>query len=356
MVLIKWYSVNLRDDEIALTLRSQVLSICLSQAHDQTSNPVLDSLEVYALERDAAVETWLPTTLSPQSVSVSSVDASHTRSAVTMACSSLESIYCILRPVKSPNTAENEFLKGMVEATLHDRVLQNSIDILLKQLYPSPQARNSIKDEGALQGCSRLLARTQDLMAKAMSGCFDSAWFTIRKLVGSVLLISKQIAICRPINYLKASDVLAENKTSSGSIAVDASQIIHEIFQRSLPCANLCETFVELALAESAIGDRKNQGANLASFASVIHLLESSNLEVVHRSCQVISSFCRNDGAASNRSKEFFSCLDAARLVCYQVRGALRLSYLSKANFSTFAHFGSENTVHHSATPVPQFL
>lgn len=239
-------------------MRTRVLAIGMGQTFDGAQSPVLDSFEVYALERRLAIQTWLPTAICLPATSLEDERSLEKRSALIMACASLESICDILGPAKSLTTTESDLLKLVVQGSIvkHDRLLEEKIDSLLSRLYPSTQARNSIRDEGALQGCSLLLAKTQDLMSGVEASSFDNTWFTIRTIVGSVLKTSSQIARIRPINYLKASDVLAENKTSSGSIAVDASRIIKEGIERSLPCADLCETFVELALAESAIGDR----------------------------------------------------------------------------------------------------
>ena len=307
----------MRDDEIALTMRTKVLSIGMSPAFDTTSNPVLDSLEVYALERKLAIQTWLPTELCLPAFSVEDKHSLDTRTALMLSCSSLESICGIFGPPKL-GTVESDLLKQIVQGTIvkHDRLLEEKIDSLLNRLYPSTQARNSIRDEGALQGCSLLLAKASAMMADAEASSLDNTWFTVRKILGLTLKTSSKIARIRPINYLKASDVLAENKTSSGSIAVDASRILKEGIERSLPCADLCETFVGLALAESAIGDRKNQGVNLASYDNILFFLACKNNEIVHAACQVISSFCRSDGKGDSRSKDLFEGLDAARLIC----------------------------------------
>ena len=337
----KWYSISLSDEEIALTMRSGVLGIGISQAFDATSNPLLDSLEVYAVERQA-IESWLPRVLCNE-VPISSavgeecVGDSRTPGAVVMACRSLESLCDILGPAKSLPKTESDLLKRMVQDTAvsHDRVIRESIDSLLSRLYPSPQARNSVKDEGALQGCSLLLNRCQLLLEETQNqmsddedsltcGSFDRAWFTVRTLLRSVLRTSSHIARCRPINYFRASDVIAENKISSGSIAVDSSKLISEGIRRSLPCEDLCELFVELSLAESAIGDNTgtDQGETLASFIIVRKLLECNNLEIVERSCHAISSFCRSygtgDQSRGERSNDLFEALHKARVVCYQ--------------------------------------
>ena len=322
-----------------MTLRTGVLALTISQAHDASSSPLLDALEVYAFDR-REIDVWLPKILSIDGPKASATpDELCEDNAVTkgmvMASLSLESLCDLLGPAQSLPTTESDLLKRMVQHTAvnRSRVVRDCVDKLLWRLYPSPQARNSVKDEGALQGCSLLLSRCQVLLetSKATdsetaptSFGFDNAWFTVRALLRSCLRTSSHIARCRPINYLRASDVIAENKISSGSIAVDSSKLISEGVRRGLPCEDLCQLFVELCLAESAIADNTSmdQGENLAGFTLVRSLLESTNLSVVERSCHAISSFCRmyesTDQSRGDKTNDLFASLRAARVVCYQ--------------------------------------
>lgn len=337
--LKKWYSISLTDEEVALTVRSGVLAIGISQAHDGSSSPLIDALEVYAYDR-REIEAWLPKILSVDGFNAADTsDDGRDDNAVTkgmvMASRSLESLCDLLGPSQSLPATESDLLKRMVQQTAvnRNRMVRECVDKLLSRLYPSPQARNSVKDEGALQGCSLLLSRCQVLLEATNAGAagsdvlssgFDNAWFTVRALLRSCLRTSSHIARCRPINYLRASDVIAENKISSGSIAVDSSKLISEGVSRGLPCEDLCELFVELSLAESAIADNTSmdQGENLAGFTLVRSLLESSNLSVVERSCHAISCFCRmyesSDQTRGDGTNDLFASLRAARVVCYQ--------------------------------------
>ncbi|CAB9508930.1 Auxin transport protein BIG [Seminavis robusta] len=335
----KWYSVSLSDEEVALTARTGVLAIGISQAHDAGSSPLIDALEVYAYDK-REIEMWLPKVLATDATKASTVDNSETddsvvAKAMVLASHAIESHCALLGQAPSLPATESDLLKRIVQQTAVNRnkPIRESVDKLLSRLYPSPQARNSVKDEGALQGCSLLLSRCQVLLeaTKAADGSgsqssigFDNVWFTIRALLRSCLRTSSLIARCRPINYLRASDLIAENKISSGSIAVDSSKLICEGITRGLPCEDLCELFVELSLAESAIADSTatDQGKNLASFIIVQKLMESDNLAVVERSCHAISSFCRMYGSSDqprgDPSSNLFAALRTARLVCYQ--------------------------------------
>ena len=332
----KWYSVTLTDEEIAITVRTGVLSVGISHAFDSTSSPLLDAIEIYAINRQE-VDPWLPRRLSTNPTAKLDLsdpcDDSQTSKALVLSSRSLEALCELVGPAKSLPKAQSDLLKRMVqEITVNRNILvSDCVENLLKRLYPNPQARNSIKDEGALQGCSMLLSHCQTLLESSKaaddadstaSADFDNAWFTVRAHLRSCLRTSAYIACCRPVNYLRASDVIAENKVSSGSIAVDSSKLISEGIQRSLPCEDLCELFVELSLAESAIAANTDidQGERLASFIVVRKLLESENLTVVERACHAISSFCRKYGAIerSERTNDLFGALQAARIVCYQ--------------------------------------
>jgi hypothetical protein len=337
--LKKWYSVSLTDEEVALTARTGVLAIGIAPAHDAASSPLVDALEVYGFQKPE-IDNWLPKVLSADSSKAAKgdqndADDSSVSRGMILASRSIELLCALLGQTPSLPTTESDLLKRIVQQTAVNRnsAIREAVDKLLWRLYPSPQARNSVKDEGALQGCSLLLNRCQVLLeatkasddagSQASVG-FDNVWFTIRALLRSCLRTSSLIARCRPINYLKASDLIAENKISSGSIAVDSSKLISEGINRGLPCEDLFELFVELSLAETAIADNTHmdQGENLASFIIVRQLLESDNLAIVERSCHSISSFCRTYGSSDqsrrDRPNDLFAALRVARLVCYQ--------------------------------------
>ena len=55
----KWYSLPLTDEEIALSVRSGMLTIGIGPSFDSSNNVVVDSIEVYAAKRKS-IETWLP--------------------------------------------------------------------------------------------------------------------------------------------------------------------------------------------------------------------------------------------------------------------------------------------------------
>jgi hypothetical protein len=334
----KWYSITLTDEEIALTVRTGTLAIGISQAYDPTSNALVDAMEVYAIDRQE-VDPWLPKKLSAEAQesfeSSEGGEDAHGSKALILATRSLEALCNLIGPAKSLRKSESDLLKRMVQETTvtQNRMVSECVENLLKRLYPNPQARNSIRDEGALQGCSLLLSRCQTLLEttktaddgdSTASADFDNAWFTVRALLRSSLLTSAHIASSRPVNYLRSSDIIAEKKISSGSIAVDSSKLISEGIQRSLPCEDLCELFTNLALTESAIAANTDidQGERLASFIMVRKLLESENLAVVERACHAISSFCRKYGTAvqsrSERTNDLFAALQAARIVVYQ--------------------------------------
>lgn len=217
-------------------LVSGVLAITVSQAVDSSSNSILDAFEVYAVDKPE-IDSWLPKKLQDTTKSAPSgrdetlVDSAGPHS-IILTSRSLESLCDILGTAKSLPKTESDLLKRMVQHTAVNRnvVVRDCVDKLLCRLYPSPQARNSIRDEGALQGCSLLLSKCQVLLettrateeAMPDSSSFENGWFTVRALLRSCLRAAAHIARRRPINYLRASDVIAENKISSGSIAVDS--------------------------------------------------------------------------------------------------------------------------------------
>jgi len=329
----KWYSISLADDEVALAIRTGVLAIGITSAFDPTCSPILDSLEIYALEKNE-LESWLPRVLctdlltSPIIVTETSRNetAKASRELVT-ACRALGSLCSLVGPPTKILPTESELLKQMVQDTAqnHDSRVSQAVNHLLVCIFPRPQARNSVKDEGALQGCSLLLNRCQLLLEQSrnqnVSSTFDVVWFTVREILRKVLRTASSIARLRPISYLRAADVIAEHKISSGSIAVDSSKLIGEGLKRFLPVEDICELFVELALAESAIvkNIEDDQGETLASFYSVQRLLECHDSQIVERSCQAVKTWCQR--AVEGRSNELFQALDQARILVYQCDG-----------------------------------
>lgn len=330
--LKKWYSLSLTDQEIALSARTGIVTVGISQAHEASSNALVDAVEVYAMEKKE-IASWLPTTLSNRFCGVSNQIETCTDTSLVVTANALASLSSLLGSKKKLSDDENNLLKDMIQeiAFNRDKTLSACIENLLAKVYPDSQARTSFHDEGVLFAVSKIIGHCQKVLAEAKcddESTFESAWFTVRTLLGKCLRSAATISKCRPINYLRAAQKI-NNVTDGnfpGSIAVKSSKLICETIRMAQQCEDdVIYSLVELSLSESAIdANTDTETGLLASFKVVRNLLELTDIGVVECACHAISSFCRTYAARTQRNSNetgLFAALQAARLVCYQCDG-----------------------------------
>lgn len=292
----RWYTFHLTAQELAFSIRNGFVSVEIDQCLDSASSPVLDSIELYALER-RKIEQWLPSTLHSvvatialnggSGVVVTSSDK--TRESFRLSLIVLASLYSLMGSFK-PNRSEKSFLKQLVVDTAldkNDKKIDDAVACLVASLEHDEESRQTFHDKAVLAGCTVFLSKCQGALETVRScdnrADFHRMWHSLIPSLRSCLQTAARIARLRPFNYLQAAD---------GSIAADASKFINECLSRSISDDDLVSDFVELSLLETAVANGTPRG-RFGSFDGLRSLLASPNQAVVFQTCASISRFCR---------------------------------------------------------------
>jgi hypothetical protein len=343
----KWYSLPLTEEEIALSVRNGLVSVGIGQAFDSSHSPSVDSIEVYAAERQI-VDKWLPKSyLSPASASdLTLAEQRHaprddcsgdsdSSNGLILSAQALAHLCELVGTSKLIAEGERGFLKQLVQDTALDREkrVNECVENLLERIEPDTRARKSFYDESILFGCSNALTKSKAVVEESeevgetddrsnIGAKWSSVGFVLQDCLKSATLIARE----RPMNYLQSMEKIVENHMSSGSIAVDASKLILAGIRNSANCDNLiggAGGIVDLSLTEMAIELNTDtpHSKQFAKFDVIRGLLESKKIAVVERCCEAVSTFCRNHGGgdqASTDKPNLFTLLQHARLVAYQ--------------------------------------
>lgn len=341
----KWYSLPLTEEEIALSVRNGLVSVGIGPAFDSSQSPSIDSIEVYAAERQI-VDKWLPKSyFSPVGASdLTLVERprndcsgdSDSSNGLILSAQALAHLCELVGTSKLIAEGERSFLKQLVQDTALDREkrVNECVEYLLERIEPDTRARKSFYDESILFGCSNALSKSKAVVDESseagdgtedrpnISAKWSSVGFVLQDCLKSATLIARE----RPMNYLQSMEKIVENHMSSGSIAVDASKLILAGIRNSANCDNLiggAGGIVDLSLTEMAIELNTDtpHSKQFAKFDVIRGLLESKKIAVVERCCEAVSTFCRTHGGgdqASTDKPDLFTLLQHARLVAYQ--------------------------------------
>ena len=339
----KWYSLPLTEEEIALSVRNGLVAVGIGQSFDPSNNPLVDSIEVYAAERQM-IEKWLPKRFYGLDNSrdqsfyrqVRPMDASKSESpnGLMMSVRALAYLGELLGCNKMMSESERTFLKLLVQDTALDREkdIRGCVESLLEQLEPDTRTRKSFYDESILIGCSKALNNSKTIaeQCKAHDETEDNSnpnarWIAVHDLLHDCSSAATAIARERPMNYLQSMENIVESGISSGSIAVDASSIILQGLRTSVDYEDLIGGSggtVDLILTEMAIvlNTDTPHSKQFAKFEVFRSLLETNKVALVERCCEAVSAFCRNHGADQSTldKPDLFTLLQHARLVAYQ--------------------------------------
>lgn len=332
----KWYSMPLTNEEIALGVRNGMIAVGIGPCFDSSNNSSVDSIEVYAIEREEAA-AWIPKTYIK--------GITETAEEKEVACDLLndidiedEATHGLLLSSKSlahlselcPQSAhpaatnERDFLRTLVEDTsfTKNKSLSNSVRSLLMKLEPDERMRSSLYDESILRGWSKAVLAASKRFDETLSieSYGGTCWDGVRTILRECLLSVTKIARERPMIYLQSMENLTENNLK-GSLGTDMSRMCLLGATRQLPCLDLIGGpggVIDLCLTEIAIDLNTERGKHLAKFDIVKNFLECSNSQVAEISCRAISSFCQRQGAPNLDSTDLFRLLQGTRLVAYK--------------------------------------
>lgn len=339
----KWYSMPLTNEEIALGVRTGMISVGIGSPFDAGSSSSVDAIEVYVTERDE-VNDWLQRSYIKSNEKHEEESNQVARRNILTSCegddddddentrgllSSVRalSFLCELCPESALNGVDSQrlFLRDLVEDTAFTRnkLVGETVRGLVTKLEPNDRLRSSLYDESILRGWMKTLADAKRLQDESTTSVANSKarWEATRTILRDSLNAVSKISRERPMNYLQCMGNVSETDDSSGSIALDASRLILEGARRSLPCSDLIDGpggIIELCLTEIAIGNSTEYGEHLAKFDIVKKFLQSTNRDVAEVACRAVSAFCERQGLANQDEDGLFVILERSRLIAYR--------------------------------------
>jgi hypothetical protein len=335
----RWYNIALTDEEIVMGLRIGFVSLWIGPAFDVSNAPVFDSVEVFALEK-SHIEAIVPRSYFSLAAGIKA-DTSLVRmdddnvvsNSLVVTVRALTSLCRLMGPSIKISDYGRKLLQQILQDTAFhpEKELRGCLQDLLICVEPDTISRWSFQDESLLIGCTRCLEDLKNTANNSTGDDLDAAvtWKAIRIVLQDCLKTSSTIARERPINYLQSMGNMRENNVS-GSIAVEAAKLVVEGLNQSSSYEDLLggsEGIVALALAEAAIletdidlNSDASKCQNFAQFGNIRPFLDETNLSVIEKCCDAISSFFRNHGdkEVAVTSPNLFVQLEAARLVAYQ--------------------------------------
>jgi hypothetical protein len=285
----RWYTFYLSVQEIAFAVRMGFVSITMDQCHDCISNPALDAIEIYALERQL-IQKWLPITMHSL---YSMVHDSHETSVESYKdsfrlCIQAWATLNIIVGNPKPNEVAAVFLQHLISETVleNDKRIHDSISCLFSSFETDEESRQCLVDHSILSGCTKFLSKLEESFKAVLNAadCQLENWMYL-SLIPSLRLClqtAANVARLRPFNYPQSVE---------GSIASNAFAVVDACLKCSVTF-ELVEDFVELLLLESTVANGTPLG-RFGSFDGIRSLILSSNKQIASKTCESISRFCR---------------------------------------------------------------
>lgn len=352
--LKRWYNVPLTEEEIARGIRTGLVSLRIGESFDPTNGSVIDSVEVFASERNSMVmalpRSYFASTLMPsleespkfgngasntnvfrEEKTSSLEDDRATSSSLVLSVRATTNLCKFICPTVRISDEGKELMRQLVQNTaVHpDKLLGKSLQVLSGSLDSDGRSRWSFQDENMLVGCSRALDECNDLLndpATCIEGKIIASenlkWKVIRIILQDCLNVSSLIARERPNNYLQSMGNMQENNLKSGSIAIEASKLILEGLKKSTGFEELIggtRGIITLSLTEMAIVvymDDSKSTKDFVQLSQIREFLDVANLS----SCEAISTFFQDHESEQKKSSipDLFVQMEAARRVAYQ--------------------------------------
>ena len=227
---------------------------------DSSENSIVDSIEVYAIERNL-IEEWLPTGYISQKKA--SLDNGQTMEkqenehehesdegseALFLGCQSLlqlSELWADMTKEIGSKTdrdflsgSDGDFLRQLIQDTAFapHKALNGIVRSLFTSLVPDARARNSFYDESVLFGWMNALAQAK-LFVDQSDSLDKTTWDGIRSLLNECLQIVSKISRERPMNYLQSMEKVSEAHWKS--VAVCASRLAMIGAKMSWPCSDI---------------------------------------------------------------------------------------------------------------------
>jgi len=350
--LKRWYNIPLTEEEIARGVRTGLISLWIGQSFDPKNAPVIDSVEVFARDRNSVnmaypknyfasasttgIETSpkldeeTPNLLSSDEQTSSSEDDIITSNGLILSIRATTNLCQLIGPSVRFSDEGKELLRQLIQVTaVHpEKRLGRSLQVLSSSLDSDSRSRWSFQDENMLAGCSQSLDECNALLNDVactegeMHASEDFKWNAIKRILQDCLKASSLIARKRPNNYLQSMGNMQENNFKSGSIAIEASKLILEGLKRSTGFEELIggtKGIITLSLTEMAIVvymDDSTSTKDFVQLSQIREFLDVANLST----CQAISTFFQDHESEQMKSgiPGLFVQMEAARRVAYQ--------------------------------------
>ena len=330
----KWYSLPLTKEEIALAVRNGFMSLAIGPSFDTSNNAVIDSIEVFAMER-SHLESSLPKSyfsskeeiqseLKQRLSRVSIRNGNVFSNGLSLSTNALI-YFCDLVKVKPNFTNDGrKLLQQLIQETAleRDKNISDCAQGLLKRLEPDERSRHSLQDESLLFACSKALTQAKEMVDDSRNSNLEPVAFLLRECLETATKIARE----RPMNYLRSMGNIVEANAASTSLASDASDIILDGLNSSAHYEELISgragiielSLIEMAIEHNTVAPQSKQSVN---FNIIRNFLESNDANVVKCCCDSIALFCKDHGkndTNANNASDLFTMLQHARLVAYQ--------------------------------------
>lgn len=325
----KWYCHVLTAQEIALGVRNGLFVLSVGSTFDSSSSPVLDALEVYAVDAHK-LEHWIPVGLqsltppgSDASKALPSVDSQSSqpqKSALLLSLEAFMRFSQLLSPlVYVLSQMEKTLLEKIVmtHALEDDNEVFDGVDTVLACFGMKGGSRAAFCDKAIIGGCLDFLVEF-GRQVEGRSQDFRSFWERAQARLRKCFNISRTVATSRPINYFQSVHDM------SRSPGIEASKFMPDCFERLSCSTDLVPDFVELCLVELVVASRSgiesSERSYLGNFSGLKRMLLSSNTRVTSSASRAISTFCEKYEDPSN-TLENDDDLFAGRKIYYRCDG-----------------------------------
>ncbi len=273
----RWYDIPFTDEEIMLAHRSGVVTISIGSSSDTTkSPPIIDSVEVYAQEREKLPhlfstnenETFFEVEGIKKALDISILTITHM-------CNLLGNVIDLSSQINQ-QTLNRLIQVTALEAPSDGNVRHHVVD-LVKSVEKDPHIMQLTLDEGTLQGISQTL---QDLLSSLKA--FPQRKIDFLSKVRDCLNVTLVIAKDRPGNYRNCVEKLISSKKMKKSITLQTKDLFDT---KKIANIDISVKLMQLCIFEAVSTDGALD-TNFASLHLVTEILRSQDECALIESCK----------------------------------------------------------------------
>lgn len=285
----RWYDIPLTDEEIMLAVRSGVVTISIGSSFETTkSPPIIDSVEVYALERKKLPHLFPTHNEYEPAVDIKMGDLSFvegSRKSLDVSILTITHLCNLLgKTVDLSSQIGPKTLRRLIQVTALDALspgnVRNHVVDLVKSVEKDPNLMQLILDEGTLQGISQAL---ENLLHFSKVNQTRKGQFLSK--IGTCLNVALAIARDRPGNYKCCVEKLISSEEIKQSITLQAKTILDA---KKMINVETSTKLIQLCVFESVATDGVAD-CNFAGLDLVAEMLRSQDERTVIESCSKLA-------------------------------------------------------------------